>query len=147
MIIPWRMMRPMHHAAFGVVYIFAVKADFIANFQWHTWCQINIVCKQQGLLCVNSDQKFLVSGALVVIFQQFDHSAVAAEMRDGLKNLYSVLKGADEHLKFVFLTGVSKFSKVSLFSGLNNLIDITLDERYSALCGYTDTDRQHEHVD
>ena len=74
------------------------------------------------------------------ILDNIDHSAVAAEMRDGLKNLYSVLKGADEHLKFVFLTGVSKFSKVSLFSGLNNLIDITLDERYSALCGYTDTD-------
>ena len=64
----------------------------------------------------------------------------AAEMRDGLRNLYSVLKGADPHLKFVFLTGVSKFSKVSLFSGLNNLQDITLDARWSALCGYTDHD-------
>ena len=64
----------------------------------------------------------------------------ARAMRDGLRNLYSVLKGADEHLKFVFLTGVSKFSKVSLFSGLNNLRDITLDARWSALCGYTDAD-------
>ena len=64
----------------------------------------------------------------------------ARAMRDGLRNLYSVLKGADEHLKFVFLTGVSKFSKVSLFSGLNNLRDITLDARWSALCGYTDED-------
>jgi len=61
-------------------------------------------------------------------------------MREGLKNLYSVLKGSDEHLKFVFLTGVSKFGKVSLFSGLNNLKDITLDARYSDLCGYTDVD-------
>ena len=74
------------------------------------------------------------------ILDNIDHRAVATEMREGLKNLYSVLKGADEHLKFVFLTGVSKFSKVSLFSGLNNLTDITLDERYSALCGYTDAD-------
>ena len=64
----------------------------------------------------------------------------ARQMRDTLKDLYSVLKDADEHLKFVFLTGVSKFSKVSLFSGLNNLKDITLDARYSAICGYTDTD-------
>ena len=70
------------------------------------------------------------------ILDNITDSAVAADMRDGLKNLYSVLKGSDEHLKFVFLTGVSKFSKVSLFSGLNNLKDITLDERYSALCGY-----------
>ncbi|MCW2311877.1 ATP-binding protein [Rhodoferax antarcticus] len=74
------------------------------------------------------------------ILDNIDHSGVAAEMRDGLKNLYSVLKGSDEHLKFVFLTGVSKFSKVSLFSGLNNLKDITIDARYSALCGYTDAD-------
>ena len=64
----------------------------------------------------------------------------ATAMREGLKNLYSVIKGADAHLRFVFLTGVSKFSKVSLFSGLNNLRDITLSKGYSALCGYTEVD-------
>jgi len=48
-----------------------------------------------------------------------------------------VIKGADAHIRFAFLTGVSKFSKVSLFSGLNNLNDITVDPDYSALCGYT----------
>ncbi|MFA7607115.1 MAG: AAA family ATPase, partial [Rhodocyclaceae bacterium] len=64
----------------------------------------------------------------------------AIEAREGLKNLYSVLKDADPWLRFVFLTGVSKFSKVSLFSGLNNLNDITLDAEYSAICGYTDSD-------
>lgn len=74
------------------------------------------------------------------ILDNIDHIAVAIDLREGLKNFYSVLKGSDEHLKFVFLTGVSKFSKVSLFSGLNNLKDITLDERYSAICGYTDAD-------
>ncbi|MEI8171520.1 MAG: ATP-binding protein [Rhodoferax sp.] len=74
------------------------------------------------------------------ILDNITNSAVALEMREGLKNLYSVLKGSDEHLKFALLTGVSKFSKVSLFSGLNNLTDITLDARFSALCGYTDAD-------
>ena len=74
------------------------------------------------------------------ILDNITDPAIATEMREGLKNLYSVLKGSDEHLKFVFLTGVSKFSKVSLFSGLNNLTDITLDAPYSALCGYTDAD-------
>ncbi|MDZ7925321.1 MAG: AAA family ATPase [Marinagarivorans sp.] len=53
---------------------------------------------------------------------------------------YSVIKDADPFLKFVLLTGVSKFSKVSLFSGLNNLRDITLSPEYSAICGYTDDD-------
>ncbi|WP_020586659.1 AAA family ATPase [Desulfobacter curvatus] len=63
---------------------------------------------------------------------------IAEEMREGLKNFYSVIKGQDANLRFVFLTGVSKFSKVSLFSGLNNLTDITLDAEYSAICGYTE---------
>jgi Predicted AAA-ATPase/PD-(D/E)XK nuclease superfamily len=74
------------------------------------------------------------------ILDNIDLPERAREMREGLKNLYSVLKGADAHLRFVFLTGVSKFSKVSLFSGLNQLTDITLDPEYSALCGYTERD-------
>jgi len=65
---------------------------------------------------------------------------IARLMQDILRDLYSVLKGADAHLRFVFIAGVSKFSKVSLFSGLNNLRDITVSPEYSALCGYTDND-------
>ena len=65
---------------------------------------------------------------------------LARAMRDGLRNLYSVIKDSDAHIRFAFLTGVSKFSKVGLFSGLNNLKDITVDARYSALCGYTEAD-------
>ena len=65
---------------------------------------------------------------------------VARANRDYLRGLYSTIKFGDAHLKFSFLTGVSKFSKVSLFSGLNNLKDITLDPRYSAICGYTEAD-------
>ncbi len=60
--------------------------------------------------------------------------------RDFLRGLYAVIKDRDAHVRFAFITGVSKFSKVSLFSGLNNLKDITLDARYSAICGYTDPD-------
>ena len=65
---------------------------------------------------------------------------VARANRDYLHGLYSTIKFGDAHIKFTFLTGVSKFSKVSLFSGLNNLIDITLDPQYSAICGYTEAD-------
>lgn len=64
----------------------------------------------------------------------------ARSMRDRLKNIYSVIKDSDEFIKFVFITGVSKFSKVNLFSGLNNLEDITLDHRYATICGYTHND-------
>ena len=85
---------------------------------------------------------------VVVLIDEYDKpildnitdQAIATEMRETLKDLYSVLKDMDAHLKFVFITGVSKFSKVSLFSGLNNLEDITITPRYSALCGYTDED-------
>ena len=65
---------------------------------------------------------------------------VARTNRSYLRDLYSTIKDCDAHIRFVFLTGVSKFSKVNLFSGLNNLEDITLDPRYSAVCGYTEDD-------
>ena len=85
---------------------------------------------------------------VVVLIDEYDKPILdnltdretALTMREGLKNLYSVLKDADAALRFVFLTGVSKFSKVSLFSGLNNLMDLTLSRPYSAICGYTETD-------
>jgi hypothetical protein len=78
---------------------------------------------------------------------QIDHPERATELRDGLKNLYSVLKGRDTLLRFVLLTGVSKFSQVSLFSGLNNLQDITLRASYSSLCGYTQTELESSFAD
>ena len=65
---------------------------------------------------------------------------VARANRDFLRGLYAVIKASDAHVRFTFITGVSKFSKVNLFSGLNNLTDITLEPEYSALCGYTDAD-------
>jgi hypothetical protein len=78
------------------------------------------------------------------ILDNITDKITAATMRDGLKNLYSVIKSADQYIKFVFLTGVSKFSKVSIFSGLNNLEDITIDARYGAICGYTQKDLERE---
>jgi hypothetical protein len=85
---------------------------------------------------------------VVVLIDEYDKPILdnlarpeaARAIRDGLRNLYSVIKDSDAHLRFAFLTGVSKFSKVSLFSGLNNLNDITVDAAYSAICGYTEAD-------
>jgi hypothetical protein len=74
------------------------------------------------------------------ILDNIENTEIATLMREELKNFYSVIKGADEYLKFVFITGVSKFSKVSLFSGLNNIEDITLNPRYATICGYTQND-------
>ncbi len=74
------------------------------------------------------------------ILDNIEDTEVAKLIREELKNFYSVIKGADEFIKFVFITGVSKFSKVSLFSGLNNINDITLTKRYATICGYTQND-------
>jgi len=115
--------------------------------------------KRMGVTCQNASIagifSELIQGAcaefgqrVVVLVDEYDKPIldnitapdIARDMRDGLRDLYSVIKGEDAHIKFAMLTGVSKFSKVSLFSGLNNLKDITLDSAYSALCGYTDDD-------
>ena len=74
------------------------------------------------------------------ILDALDRPEVACANRDFLRGLYGTIKSSDAHVRFTFLTGVSKFTKVSLFSDLNNLTDITLDRRYSAICGYTEAD-------
>ncbi len=71
------------------------------------------------------------------ILDNITRKETAIEIREELKNFYSVLKDADEFLKLVFITGVTKFSKVSLFSGLNNLDDISVGKEYGAICGFT----------
>ncbi|MBB3842002.1 hypothetical protein FHS57_006031 [Runella defluvii] len=94
------------------------------------------------------DEKY---GKVVVLIDEYDKPIIdyidndihgsalrkAIENRGILKSFYSILKDADPHLKLVFITGVSKFSKVSIFSDLNNLNDITLDSSYSGICGIT----------
>ena len=74
------------------------------------------------------------------ILDALDVPEVARANRDYLSGLYAVVKESDAHIRFSFITGVSWFSRGSLFSGVNNLNDITLDPRYSAVCGYTETD-------
>ncbi|PID46473.1 MAG: hypothetical protein CSB47_03845 [Proteobacteria bacterium] len=74
------------------------------------------------------------------ILDALDSPDIAKANRGFLRGFYGTIKDYDAHIKFSFLTGVSKFTKVSLFSGLNNLKDITLDPRYSTICGYTDAD-------
>ncbi|MFM7613412.1 MAG: AAA family ATPase [Synechococcales cyanobacterium] len=81
------------------------------------------------------------------ILDNIDQPSIGTEIREGLKNLYSVLKGQDANLQFVFMTGVTKFSKVSLFSGVNQLTDITIDAQYSSICGYREIDLQESFGD
>ncbi|MDE0479562.1 MAG: ATP-binding protein [Gammaproteobacteria bacterium] len=85
---------------------------------------------------------------VVVLIDEYDKPILdalgepetARANRDFLRGLYGVIKSCDAHIRFTLLTGVSKFSKVNLFSGLNNLRDITLDPRFATICGYTEGD-------
>ena len=58
-------------------------------------------------------------------------------LRNVMRNFYSPLKDSDPYLQFVFLTGITKFSQLSIFSELNNLMNISMDEEYAAVCGIT----------
>lgn len=96
---------------------------------------IEKVHKQTGrkvVVLVDEYDKFIVDN--------LDQIEVARQGRDVLRDLYSVIKDSDASIKFAFLTGVSKFSKMSIFSGLNNLEDISLSPDYATLCGYTEHD-------
>ncbi len=72
------------------------------------------------------------------ITDHLDDVPLADRLRDFLKSIFVRFKGNDEHIRFVFLTGVSKFAKVSLFSGMNQISDISMYEKYSTLLGYTE---------
>ena len=83
-------------------------------------------------------------GKVVILIDEYDKPLVEniyaphiEEIRQVLENFYINIKASDEHLRFVFMTGVTKFSKVSVFSKLNNLRDITMSEAFATMYGYT----------
>jgi len=74
------------------------------------------------------------------VFSHIAESSKSQELQAGLLNLYSVIKEAGADIQFAMFAGEYNFRRSGMFSGLNNLTDITLDERYSDICGYTDAD-------
>ncbi|CAM3952765.1 ATP-binding protein [Vreelandella rituensis] len=151
----WQQQHPVVHLSFssGIV---NSRQDLDANIRYQLQQQrANLKIETPPPERIADDFANLIENAhrvhgqrAVVLIDEYDKPILdnildtgrARELREGLKNLYSVLKDADPHLHFVLLTGVSKFSKVSLFSGLNNLRDITLSSDYATICGYTDHD-------
>ncbi len=92
-------------------------------------------------------------GKVVLLIDEYDKPIIdflekqtlekAKVNREILRSFYAVLKSSDDHLRLVFITGISKFSQVSIFSHLNNLDDITLNQRYATLTGYTQKELEH----
>jgi len=147
----WDIKYPVMHISFGSGVMRSVEElkDTIESFLIDWKNEFNIVYEKKSIkdrfleairkACKKHEQE------VVVLIDEYDKPILdnimdvgkAKEIREELKNFYSVLKDADEYLKLVFITGVTKFSKVSLFSGLNNLKDITIDREYATLYGYT----------
>ena len=93
---------------------------------------LRLICEQTGKRVV-----VLVDEYDKPLLQSFDNEKLQEEYRLMLKAFYGVLKSADRYLRFVFLTGVTKFSQVSVFSDLNQLNDISMDWQFATLCGIT----------
>ena len=122
--------------------------------------KLRLAAKRLGIMLSNADEPAQLFEQLiyeaheqhgrqvVLLIDEYDKPIIdnigkldlARAMRDQLRSFYSIIKAADEHLRFVMLTGVSKFTKVSIFSGLNNLEDISLNPDYGSICGYTEED-------
>ncbi len=91
-------------------------------------------------------------GRVVLLIDEYDKPIIdylgeeiaqAKENQQVLKTFYSVIKDSDSYIRMLFITGVSKFSRVSIFSDLNNLNDITMSPRHSTLLGYTQSELEH----
>ena len=139
--------RPVIYLSFGGIN--SKSGVFEGNFIT-AWKQI---AADHGITLEHTDLAFLVEellkklsqkGKVAILIDEYDKpildhiedSVLSNENRLILKSFYDVLKNCDQYIHFLFLTGISKFAKVSVFSGLNNLNDITLDASYGDICGY-----------
>ncbi len=87
---------------------------------------------------------FQQKGKVVILIDEYDapildslHKETLTEIKELLRNFYKIIKASEEYLKFVFITGISKFSKVGVFSSMNNLEDVSLYDNYATIVGYT----------
>ncbi|MBE2207970.1 MAG: ATP-binding protein [Saprospiraceae bacterium] len=147
----WTKVRPVIHIQFNSIGYFSNGLENALNEA------LNQEAERYGLVLSASsyDQRFFelikklssTQGKVVLLIDEYDKPLIdylekdqlptAFEHQRILKNFYSIIKSADPYLEFLLITGVSKFSKVSVFSDLNNLNDITIDDNYSDLVGYT----------
>ena len=147
----WSRTRPVVHIQFNSIGYFSNGLEYAIN------SALSKEALRHGVVLTESsyDQRFFElleklsaqKGKVVLLIDEYDKPLIdylekdqlptAFEHQRILKNFYSIIKSADPYLEFLLITGVSKFSNVSVFSDLNNLDDITLDPNYSDLTGYT----------
>jgi hypothetical protein len=117
--------------------------------------QITLENETPNLQLLELIKKLSTSKQVVLLVDEYDKPIIdylddipqAEKNRDLLKSFYSGIKSSDKLLKFVFLTGVAKFAKVSIFSDLNHLTDISVSEKYSKMLGYTQQELEYYFAD
>ena len=151
----WSMSYPVVRFSFGAKY--TEPDDIIHNLR----AQLDITAHAAGLgsICDAGTaperlQRLLyhlhhqTGQRVVVLVDEYDKPILdvlntpelARANREYLRGFYGIIKDSAQHVRFVFVTGISMFSKVSLFSGLNNLEDMSLNPHFATICGYTDED-------
>ncbi|MDE0105858.1 MAG: AAA family ATPase [Bryobacterales bacterium] len=151
----WSEAHPVVHLNFGGQY------DEPGNLASNVHTQLHLIERRAGFdngpkaltgpdrLGVLIDHLHTATGRqVVVLVDEYDkpildvleNPDLAIANRDYLRGFYGAIKACARHVRFVFVTGVSMFSRASLFSGLKNLEDISLDPQFSTICGYTDRD-------
>ncbi len=106
-------------------------------------------------LMVDFIEKLSKQGQVVVIIDEYDKPIVehltnkplAQQMRDTMRSFYGPFKDLGRYMKFLFITGVSKFFRTSLFSDMNHLLDLTMHQHAATLCGYTQRDIERYFVE
>ena len=130
------------HRLIGLEEAISKELDLIAKKYNLSLEETDYVRKFKELIQKIAEQK----GKVILLIDEYDKPIidylgkeveVAEKNRSILKSLYSVIKDCDPYIEFMMITGISKFSKVSIFSELNNLTDITLHRRYLTLTGIT----------
>ena len=128
-----------------------ILTDTLANWEnlyGTTPTEVTLELRFKGIIrraCEQTGQRvvILVDEYDKPMLQVIGNDELQTKYRNTLKAFYSVLKTQDKYIKFALLTGVTKFGKVSVFSDLNNLNDISMDGRYIALCGMTEEEIHH----
>ena len=121
--------------------LFAIAEQYGVSFKHSRYCNANL-----DSLIIALSQK----GKVVVLIDEYDNilsnninNPRVEALREVLKGFFSVIKADSDYMQFVFITGVTKFSKVSIFSSMNNLIDLSFIREYATLFGYTEEEVKH----
>ncbi len=150
----WQKVHPVIHISFSSIGYRTVGLEAAIEAELRLLGkQMGVQFEQVGIdrLFRELIRKVAGNGKVVILIDEYDKplidyledKAQARANQQILKSFYSVIKDSDPYIEFLLLTGVSKFSKVSIFSDLNNLKDITLHRNFASLTGYTQEEVEH----